>query len=154
MPRLWRHLMIHDAQDAGVHRVHTHHGCQLQQALFAIPRPHGVERGGADLGRLKQLTSKANDQRLVRRQAVQRSVRINFDLNPYPYFFIRLLRTTVVSAAQREGSGAGHSGRGTDAMSRRLSPLVRCRGGEGVRLDENLCRNPHASVETPDHLQR
>ena len=77
MPRVRRRLVVHHPQDGRVHRVHAHHGRQLQQTLLAVPRPHGVERGVADLRRLQQLTPEANDERLVRRQAVQRPVRVD-----------------------------------------------------------------------------
>ena len=77
MPRVRRRLVVHHPQDICIHRVHAHYGRQLQQALLAVPRPHGVERVVADLWRLQQLPPEANDERLVRRQAVQRPVRVN-----------------------------------------------------------------------------
>ncbi len=77
MPRVRRRLVVHHSQDGRVHRVHAHHGREIQQALLTVPRPHGVERGVADLRRLQQLTPEANDERLVRRQAVQRPVRVD-----------------------------------------------------------------------------
>src|SRR6266508_4752250 len=77
MPRVRRRLVVHHPQDVRVHRVHAHHGRQLQQALLAVTRPHGVERVVADPKRLQQLTPEANDERLVRRQAVQRPVRVD-----------------------------------------------------------------------------
>ena len=76
MSRVCRRLVVHHPQDVGVHRVHAHHGRQLQQAFLAVPRPHGVERVIADLRRLQQLTPEANDERPVRRQAVQQGDRI------------------------------------------------------------------------------
>ena len=77
MPRVRRRLVVHHPQNGRVHRVHAHHGRQLQQAFLAVPRPHGGDRGVANLWRLQQLPPEANDQRLVRRQAVQRAVRVD-----------------------------------------------------------------------------
>src|SRR5215813_4236057 len=70
MTRVRRRLVIHHTQDSRIHGVRAHHGRQLQQALLAVTRPHGVERVVADLRRLQQLPPEANDERLVRRQAV------------------------------------------------------------------------------------
>jgi hypothetical protein len=54
MPRVRRCLVVHHLQDIRVHRIHAHRGCQLQQ-----------------------LPPEANDEHLVRRQAIQRPVRID-----------------------------------------------------------------------------
>src|SRR5262245_65037648 len=45
------------------------------------------------------------------------------------------------------GSGAA------EASRRRLHALVRRGCGQGIRLDENVCRNPEPCMETSDHPQ-